>query len=203
MDYSQYKEQDFLLTFFKDVKNGFVVDIGAADGVKNSNSKKLIELGWSGLLVEPNFKNFKKLENLYLNNKKIFLESFGCSDESLNEIDFFIDKNDEFEQLSTFSSEQVEKCKKIYNCDFSVDKVRTIKTSELFEKYNLKKIDFITIDTESFDTKVVIGIDFTKVDIDLICVEHESSELNNKLFNNGFEICHRTLGNVFFKKKKQ
>ena len=60
--YSQGYEEIYLLNYFKNNNTGFLVDIGAADGINNSNSKKLIELGWSGLLVEPNKKNYNKLK---------------------------------------------------------------------------------------------------------------------------------------------
>jgi len=65
MKYSQYTEEDFLLDFFKNKSNGFLVDIGAADGITNSNSRRLILDGWSGILIEPNKKNYNKLLDLY------------------------------------------------------------------------------------------------------------------------------------------
>lgn len=34
--------------------NGFLVDVGAYDGVEHSNSRWLLELGWTGVLFEPN-----------------------------------------------------------------------------------------------------------------------------------------------------
>ena len=68
--YSQYNEEGFIDSFFKNKNNGFLVDIGAADGITNSNSRFLIEKGWGGILIEPNTKNFNKLQDLYKNNKK-------------------------------------------------------------------------------------------------------------------------------------
>ena len=56
---------------------------------------------------------------------------------------FYIDKNDEYEQLSTFSYSQAEGCKKFFKCDFVNDKVKLQKTSELFSKHNIKEIDFL------------------------------------------------------------
>jgi len=199
--YSQYNEEDFLLNYFNNLNNGFLVDIGAADGISNSNSRFLIESGWSALLVEPNKKNFEKIKNLYLNNKKIILENIGCSKDTIDSVDFYIDQNDEYEQLSTFSQVQVDKCKKMYNCGFKLDKVNLIKTSELFNKHLIKKIDFLSIDTESFDTNVILGINFNDCEIDLICVEHTSDILFKKLNGYGYKDIHKTIGNTFFSKK--
>lgn len=200
--YAQYGEENFLLDFFSNSNDGFLVDIGAADGVRYSNSRTLIEIGWSGLLVEPNTNSFKKLKLLYDGNKKVILENVGCSDESIDSADFYVDKNDEFEQLSTFSDAQVDKCKKIFNCEFEKNEVRVVKTSDLFKKHSITKIDFLSIDTEAFDTKVINGIDLNECDIKLICIEHNSDEITKKLSDFGYLICHQTVGNIFFSKNK-
>lgn len=199
--YAQYNEEEFLTNYFKGINNGTLVDIGAADGINNSNSRYLIELGWSGLLVEPNKNNFQKLMELYSNNKNIILENVGCSENSLESVEFYIDQNDQYQQLSTFSTNQVLKCKKIYNCEFISDNINLIKTSDLLKKHNLFKIDFLSVDTESFDTNVILGIDFNVVDIDLICVEHSSDLLIEKLTSFGYKNNHNTGGNLFFSKK--
>lgn len=200
--YAQYGEENFLSKFFSDKKEGFLVDIGAADGVRYSNSRALIEMGWSGLLVEPNINSFEKLKSLYEGDRKVILENLGCSDESVESADFYIDKNDEFEQLSTFSNTQVDKCKKIFNCEFEKNKVRVIKTSDLFKNHSITKIDFLSVDTEAFDTKVINGIDLNECDIKLICIEHNSDEITKKLNDFGYSVCYQTIGNIFFSKNK-
>jgi FkbM family methyltransferase len=198
MKYSQYTEEDFLLDFFKNKSNGFLVDIGAADGITNSNSRRLILDGWSGILIEPNKKNYNKLLDLYPNKNTIL--NCGCSYKDEGFLDFYIDNNDEYEQLSTFNLEQSEFCKNYFNCEFTTEQVEVFKTSVIFEKHNVKKINFLSIDTESFDYNVILGIDFNTVDIDLICVEHVNQDLINHLESLRYSICHKTLGNVFFKK---
>src|SRR6186713_1166854 len=51
--YSQNNEEQIILDYFREGKRGKVLDIGANDGITFSNSAKLIELGWSAVLVEP------------------------------------------------------------------------------------------------------------------------------------------------------
>ena len=41
------------LEAFPGVRDGYFVDLGAADGVRKSNTKVLEDLGWSGLCVDP------------------------------------------------------------------------------------------------------------------------------------------------------
>lgn len=58
--YSQNDEQDVILRFFNGRKGTFL-DIGAFDGVTFSNTRALLELGWSGTMIEPDPRNVVKL----------------------------------------------------------------------------------------------------------------------------------------------
>lgn len=58
--YSQLDEERVIVEWFKD-RVGKYLDIGAWDGVQMSNTRRLAELGWSGVLVEPGAKNFSAL----------------------------------------------------------------------------------------------------------------------------------------------
>ncbi len=194
--YSQYGEEIFLLEYFKDI-NGFLVEIGAADGTANSNSRRLLELGWGGLLVEPNKKNYNLICNLHKDNNKVFLENCGCSN-TTEEKKFYIDLNDQFQQLSTYSTDQVEACKSIFSCEFIQQDSKIIKTQELFDKYNIEKINFLSIDTESYDQKVLDGINFDKTDITLICIEQQ--DLDDFFIKNNYKLIYKTIGNKFYEK---
>ncbi|XP_037776565.1 protein Star-like [Penaeus monodon] len=53
---------DFIKEWFKNKRNGVFVDLGAGDGEYRSFTLPLEkDLGWTGLLVEPNPKQYKKL----------------------------------------------------------------------------------------------------------------------------------------------
>ena len=43
--------------------------------------------------------------------------------------------------------------------------------SDLCEKYNITSIDYLQIDTEGFDTEIILDIDFSKIDIKKIKYE--------------------------------
>lgn len=195
--YSQYGEEVFLLNYFKDKKDGFLVEIGAADGVNNSNSRRLIEEGWKAILVEPNNNNYLKIKELYSNNPDILIENCGCSYET-KITKFFVDQNDEYQQISTFSENQVDFCKKSYSCEFVEQEATLIKTSEIFKKYNIQNIDFLSIDTETYDLNVLKGIDFENINIELICTEDKN--VDDFLKSKGYVEIYKNIGNIFYKK---
>ena len=71
--YSQGLEQEAILAAVRGHEKGRVLDIGAADGVTFSNSRALIEAGWSGVLVEASPDQFLKLIDLYRETDRVTL----------------------------------------------------------------------------------------------------------------------------------
>ena len=51
--------------YFGDITNGFVLDVGAHDGYKWSNSYPLINAGWNGMLIEPHPGYAEMVRTLY------------------------------------------------------------------------------------------------------------------------------------------
>jgi FkbM family methyltransferase len=67
MSYTQNNEEALILSHFanRNASELTVLDIGANDGKTFSNSLKVIELGWNGILIEPSPKAFALLTNLH------------------------------------------------------------------------------------------------------------------------------------------
>lgn len=63
--YSQLDEEKVIVDWFKSRPVGKYLDIGAWDGINMSNTRRLAELGWHGVLVEPGAKNFADLITNY------------------------------------------------------------------------------------------------------------------------------------------
>jgi len=200
---SQYGEENVLLKYFGDKSDGLVVDIGAADGFRFSNSYWLINKGWRGLLIEPNNKNFEKLQNHHKGRMggQVILVNEAAGKETKDTV-IYCDMNDHHEQLSTLSDKQVSHCKNIYNCEFYEQPITVTKTSEIFEKNMVKDIDFLSIDTEMLDYEVLCGIDFNKVNISLICVEHNNDDIIELMKQNNYKLYDKTHGNIFYEKIK-
>ena len=72
MYYSQYGEEKIIDNFFKGKRRGLCIDVGAADGIRFSNSRRLIEsMDWAALLIEPHPTYFRQLVHLYKNNENV------------------------------------------------------------------------------------------------------------------------------------
>lgn len=198
--YAQYDEESIFENIFSD-KIGFLCDIGAADGIRYSNSRYLIEKGWSAFLIEPNPNSYEKLSNLYLENKKIKTECVCCYFEDKGIIDFYCDTYDGFGQISTMSYDFKSICEKMYEPKYVTHKVRCEKTSNVFAR-NLvpQKIDFLSIDCEGVDFEVLLGIDFSLYDISVLCIENRDHRIHDFMKSKKYSKIQVTEGNVFYAK---
>lgn len=68
--YSQYGEDDLFLPLLA-ARSGRLLDIGAWDPITFSNSRALIERGWSAVLLEPSPGPLRNLVSAYADNPKV------------------------------------------------------------------------------------------------------------------------------------
>ncbi len=80
LDYSQFGEQALIMEFFGIISKGYFLDIGASDGVSDSNTRALFEQGWTGTLVEPVPEEYWRLEDNYLGSPEIQLVNAAVCD---------------------------------------------------------------------------------------------------------------------------
>lgn len=180
MYHSQFKQDQFINeNFFKNKINGFFVDIGAHDGKTFSNSLFFEGLGWNGVCVEPNPKIFKSLKN----NRKCKCFEVAISDK-IGKSSFFQITSD-IDMLSGLTDEFTEEAKQRIVIEMQKDPKAfnhiEVETNTFENIINdTTRIDFLSLDTEGNELKILKSIDFNKYDIQLISVE------NNK-FDNTFQ----------------
>ena len=159
-DRSQSGEIILLFELLKDHPKPLVVDVGANNGVKYSNSFALLQLGWLGLLVEPNPQNAKKITNLYKDNEKVAIAECAASN-FIGSTKLFSDHLGlDAESLgSTISTDENEWSEKVINRDSFID-VKTDTISNLILKTGFGDRDFalLSIDTEGHDLEVLEGL---------------------------------------------
>lgn len=157
--YSQFNEEEIILEYFGDYK-GFLVDIGANDGFRLSNSRRLLLDGWHGVLIEPQQEQAEKCWELYMHRKDVNVTTAAISTKT-GDITFYKCEDDLYsganeDAVKWWGRQYKEVTVKSYSWDWLNENIR-------------KNIDFLTIDTEESDWDILQQIDLT--DIKLICFE--------------------------------
>ena len=145
-------------------EKGFYVDIGAHHPIHRNNTQLLFNKGWSGINIDVNqfsidLFNFLRPDDLNLLT--------AISDKE-GEISFYYQKK--FSQLNTTD-------KKIANEHFQGNfqerkvKCQTIQNILDQSRYKNRKIDFLNIDVEGAEMKVLETLNFEIYDPSLICIE--------------------------------
>ena len=196
INFFKYKFKDQPLT---------IIDVGAHVGetislfLKNFTIKKIICYEASRLNFNKlaNSKNFKKnnifLNNIALGSKETELEFFQTSESSSSTF-CKIDKNSNY-------FKRKKSILNIFNREEYILKSELIKTVTLkneFNKYDLKRIDILKIDTEGFEFDVIRGADESLKLVNFILFEHHYDQMIIK--NYKFSQINEYLTKLNFKK---
>ena len=202
--YSQDQEDLFINNYFKNIDNGFYLDIGCYHPIKYSNTALLHNRGWQGINIDMNQTSIDLFKILRKKDKNICAAISSSNKEVTQFIDHSyspvntIDKN--FSQMIS---------KRLQIKPFSERKIYTNTLNEILEKYEIqiKKIDFLNIDVEGHDYEVLKGINFLNIKPKIICIEIDNHEKNlskesiqNYLKKFNYKIIKRIGFNGFFEK---
>jgi len=179
MYYSQFEQDKIVNDYFNNKTEGFFVDIGAADGIKFSNSKFFEEIGWKGICIEPNPKAFKDLIKVRTNkcvekavSNKVEIAKFFQITEGPEQLSGLVD---EFNEAAIY---RINNDLQQNQSDYEYIEVEC----DLFENIvDQNRIDFLSLDTEGNELKILQSIDFDKFDIEVITVEN--NDYDNKFMN--------------------
>ena len=171
---------------FKNKKDGFYLDIGAQHPVSNNNTYLLFKKGWSGINIDLDKKN---IDLFKLARPKDLNLNYAISD-SEKEVDLFFYHesspiNTLSENVSNFQKAEVKKIKKI----------QTKILDNILDELNLKHhIDYMNIDVEGHEDKVLKGFNIKKykpsvisveyLDLNMKKLEFKNNDINNLLNSN-------------------
>jgi FkbM family methyltransferase len=163
--YSQSEEEKYILEFFKDKKPGRLLEIGAYHPTVFSNSRALIELGWSGVLVEPSPKCFPTLADFYKDNENIYTVqvAIGLWDGKLK---FY----DSAGANATAYEEHYAKWKAV-QLDYVETTLDCVSWNTFYNNFP-GPYDFISIDCEGMDWDILQQIDLNQTNTKLVCIEY-------------------------------
>lgn len=177
-------------------KNGYYVEIGANDGISQSNSLYFErKKNWSGILVEPDKHNFRLLTR----NRKKRNKFFNCAcvsfDFKENFIKFIysnlmsvtINDKSEFDKVNTHALSGMQFLAKDELIKTYL--VPAMNLESILEKANAPSLmDFFSLDVEGYELEVLKGLNHTKFRFKYILIETNefatiSSFLNNARYH--------------------
>jgi FkbM family methyltransferase len=163
-------------------KNGFFLDLAAADGVTHSNTYALEKLfGWTGICIEPNPRFFQKLQK----TRNCIVDRSVISSKN-EKVEFRVDNgllggiiDDDTDNNFRLRAEQLSNAEKI-----TLD---ALPLSEILDRYKAPaQIDYFSLDVEGSEERIISSIDFEKYTFLCITIERPTPEVNKILLENGY-----------------
>jgi len=180
---SQLGEEKIILDLFDNNFKGKFVDLGCFHPTRHNNTFELYKKGWRGINVDLNpftielFNFFRPKDiniNTAISNKNEEVELYYIN---------------EFNTQNTLDKNHLEFLKSHHNVSqkqIIKKKIYTEKLENILKKYNFKQIDFLNIDIEGHELKILENFDFENIYVKTICVEmidhnEKSKEKNHKI----------------------
>jgi len=196
--YAMDGEDTAVLNYFKDKKNGFYVDVGSYHPTHRNNTYLLYKKNWNGINIDTSQFSIELFNYMRPNDL-----NYECAVSNKNQfVKLFYQK--ELSQLSTTESDQA---KNVFQGNIKEKEIKAFTLDEILErgKYKNSKIDFLDIDVEGADFKVLEGLSFDKFKPELVCVEiHEKeikkSTIYNFLIDKNYELLWSGVFSHIFKR---
>lgn len=199
--YSQEGEDLILSKFFDGKRKGFFVDVGAFHPVRFSNTLKFYKLGWHGINIEARPGSKKLFDSI---RKRDINVEYPVSDVASELVYYCFNEP----ALNGFSPQLTMERNGIGHYKVIKEiKMMTKRLDEILDEYLPidQKIDFMSIDVESFDLNVLKSNNWNKYKPEVILVEdlefdfNNSSSITSYLGSNGYQMFARTFNTSLFK----
>ena len=191
-------EDTAVLNYFKDKENGFYVDVGCYHPIHRNNTYLLHKKNWNGINIDTSQFSIDLFD--YMRPDDL---NYNCAISNKNEIiSLFYQK--ELSKLSTTNKDQAET---VFQGHIKEKSIQAFTLDEILNKDKFKdfKIDFLDIDVEGADLKVLEGLSFDKFKPELVCVEIHAKEIKksdiyNFLANKNYELLWSGVFSHIFKR---
>jgi FkbM family methyltransferase len=171
-------------SFAEKIPNIAFVQIGSNDGKSGDPLHRHVSnKNWTGVMVEPVDFLFQQLKVTYASySDRVHFEQAAISNSNGIQTFYRLKKASEinapqwYDQLGSFNKEVILKHKKYIPHIESLiveEKINTITSKDLLEKYAIQKLDFLHIDTEGYDYEIIKTFPFNQVMPKLIMFEHK------------------------------
>lgn len=185
-DRSFYKIVRTLMAAFPN--GGYFVEAGAHNGVGDSHTYDLENLGWKGLCVEPSnaFGGLQTYRSCEIDNRCLWSES--------GEVEFREIEGDHIELSGITSKFQSGDGWDRISLPGSVSKKKAVSLATMLEEYGApQSIEFLCLDTEGSELQILEAHDFDKFSFSIVFVEYNHvtsrrDELIEFLSTKGYQV---------------
>jgi FkbM family methyltransferase len=170
--YSQNNEEEIILEYFSNHQPGKFIDIGGWHPTQFSNTRCLVEKGWSGVYVEPSPICMESFRREYSASNQIELVQKAITDKT-GKSRFFESSGDAVGTLSESHRDRWSEYVK-----YNEIEIETVSMHEFLSEYFDDSVNFISIDVEGTNIQLFRQIPESVLSkISLICIEHEGNGL--------------------------
>lgn len=172
----QYGQDWWLLSVLRGCRNGYFVELGAMDGLHNSNTILLEEsYGWTGLCIEPHPESFGQL----VRNRSCAC-SPACVDGEQHEVSFHQHSDRGMSGIVDADTD---------NRDAKTDLIslETVTLEEVLDEHAAPSaIDYLSLDTEGTEFRILQAFDFKRYRFRCMTIERCPEALHRLLSQHGY-----------------
>ena len=189
--YGEFGEDILVNRILKNIKKGRYVDVGCYHPFKGSLTVELYSRGWKGINIDPS----KTSINLFnIVRKKDINLNLAISDFN-GETNYY--ENSPINQQNSLIKD---------NDDQKIIKIECSRLNSVLEKNKIENFEYLNIDVEGYEEKVIQGINLIKFKPILITIENNNlhikdymnSEIYNILIKNKYIFIGKTGVTNFF-----
>ena len=174
--------QDFWVfgEVFNEMKGGFFLEVGSADGITFSNTFLLEKRhGWKGICIEANPLSFKDLRRVRT-AKCVNV----CLDSSEGEVEFI-----QRDVLGGIVGHDTDNKYGMIGSDANIIKLRTKTLASVLEDEDAPRtIDYVSIDVEGAEERILSSFAFSEYTFKCMTIERPTPRLRNILTHNGYTV---------------
>lgn len=194
--FSENNLSNIVYEILRDKYSGFYIEIGANDGITQSNTILLEKRNnWSGILIEPGRKNYNYCVKYRSENNSVINELCGSFEDENNQacfidLDLMSFVRDKKSLLKDFKSHAREGRKHSRNNNlYKTQYMKIVSLDSILKKNNSPKyIDFLSLDTEGYELEILKGLNFQEYSFGCILIEVREKAVIDYMRKQKYEI---------------
>ena len=164
------KPIDFKLNEIINKNNGFYIELGANDGLTQSNTAFFEKYrGWKGILIEPSINKYMECKNNRSNNNIVL--NYACVSNDYKDEYIYGDFNGSL--MSSIDGKRLN--------NNNLNKVNAITLEKILDNHlsNGQTIDLLSLDTEGYELNILKGLNLEKYRPKYMIIEIYNYDYNN------------------------